>query len=90
MVLRIGERAAVRLPTSTMVVSRTLRQYFWERHGAETSYVPNGGLMRERRPPDKILAWGLEPSNYILFLGSSHRRRVVTGWLKHMSGWIRT
>ncbi len=52
-----------------MVVSRTLRQYFWERHGAETSYVPNGGLLREQRRPHKILAWGLEPGKYILFLG---------------------
>jgi len=69
MVLRIGERAAVRLPTSTMVVSRTLQRYFWETHRAETSYVPNGGLMREQRRPNKILAWGLEPGKYILFLG---------------------
>ncbi|MGA7400568.1 MAG: glycosyltransferase family 4 protein [Candidatus Sulfotelmatobacter sp.] len=69
MVLRIGERAAVRLPTSTMVVSRTLRRYFWDTHRAGTSYVPNGGLMREQRRPNKILAWGLEPGKYILFLG---------------------
>ncbi len=68
-VLRLGERAAVHLPTSTMVVSRTLRQYFWERHGAQTSYVPNGGLLREQRLPDKIIGWGLKPDQYILFLG---------------------
>jgi glycosyltransferase involved in cell wall biosynthesis len=35
----------------------------------ETSYVPNGGILRERRFPDKILDWGLEPERYILFLG---------------------
>ena len=68
-VLRLGERAAVVLPNRTMVVSQTLKRHYWERHGAVTSYVPNGGFLRDRRPPDKILHWGLEPENYILFLG---------------------
>ena len=68
-VLRIGEYAAVRLPTQTVVVSRTLRQHYWDRHRAETRYVPNGGLLRERRAPDRILQWGLQPQRYILFLG---------------------
>lgn len=68
-VLQLGERAAVSLPTSTMVVSRTLRQHYWDSHGVETWYVPNGGLLRDRRLPNKILDWGLEPGNYILFLG---------------------
>jgi glycosyltransferase involved in cell wall biosynthesis len=68
-VLRLGEQAAVRLPSATIVVSRTLRQHYWDRHGAPTSYVPNGGLIRDRRVPEKILEWGLEPQRYILFLG---------------------
>ncbi|MFZ0772306.1 MAG: glycosyltransferase family 4 protein [Candidatus Sulfotelmatobacter sp.] len=68
-VLRLGERAAVSLPTSTMVVSRTLRQHYWDSHGVDTRYVPNGGLLRKRRFPDKVLDWRLEPGNYILFLG---------------------
>jgi glycosyltransferase involved in cell wall biosynthesis len=68
-VLRIGEYAAVSLPTRTMVVSQTLRQHYWDRYHAETRYVPNGGLLRERRAPDKILQWGLQPQRYIHFLG---------------------
>ena len=68
-VLRLGERAAVSLPTHTMVVSRTLQRHYTEAHGVETSYVPNGGMLRERRLPDKIFDWGLEPGKYILFLG---------------------
>ena len=68
-VLRIGEYAAVSLPNHTMVVSRTLREHYWNRYRAETCYVPNGGLLRERRAPDRILEWGLEPLRYILFLG---------------------
>jgi glycosyltransferase involved in cell wall biosynthesis len=68
-VLRIGEYAAVSLPTQTIVVSRTLRKHYWDRYHAETRYVPNGGLLRQRRAPDKILQWGLQPQRYILFLG---------------------
>jgi glycosyltransferase involved in cell wall biosynthesis len=68
-VLRVGERAAVRLPHRTMVVSRTLRSYYRERFGAETIYIPNGTLLRERRRPDRIRDWGLEANQYILFLG---------------------
>jgi glycosyltransferase involved in cell wall biosynthesis len=68
-VLRLGERAAVSLPTQTMVVSHELQKYYKARYGAETCYVPNGGIARERRLPEKILDWGLEPGNYVLFLG---------------------
>ena len=68
-VLRLGERAAVDLPNRTMVVSRTLREHYSTLYRAETSYVPNGGLLRERSLPDKILDWGLDPGQYILFLG---------------------
>jgi glycosyltransferase involved in cell wall biosynthesis len=68
-VLRLGERAAVSLPTSTMVVSRTLRQHYWNGYSTNTHYVPNGGMLRERRFPDKIRQWGLESDRYILYLG---------------------
>jgi glycosyltransferase involved in cell wall biosynthesis len=68
-VLRAGERASVELPTGTMVVSQALQQRYREVHGVEAFYVPNGGLLREWRPPHKILEWGLEPGNYALFLG---------------------
>lgn len=68
-VLRLGERAAVSLPTTTMVVSRTLQQHYWKNYAATTSYVPNGGLLREQPFPEKIFEWNLEPGGYILFLG---------------------
>ncbi len=68
-VLQVGERAAVSLPSRTMVVSRMLQHHYRVRYGVETSYVPNGGLLREPRLPEKILDWGLEPGKYILFLG---------------------
>jgi len=68
-VLQVGERAAVQLPNATMVVSQTLQRHYRETHGMEALYVPNGGLLRERSEPTKILEWGLEPGQYVLFLG---------------------
>jgi glycosyltransferase involved in cell wall biosynthesis len=52
-----------------MVVSQALQRHYREQYGVETSYVPNGAMLRQRREPRKILDWGLEPGNYILFLG---------------------
>ena len=66
-VLRLGERASVRFPNATMVVSRTLQERYRDVHKTRTLYVPNGGVLRERNEPRKIL--GLEPGRYILFLG---------------------
>ncbi len=68
-VLRFGERASVRLPDATMVVSRTLQERYREVHGIEAFYVPNGGVLRKRREAKAILEWGLEPGKYVLFLG---------------------
>ena len=68
-ILRLGESASVKLPNRTMVVSRTLQQRYREKHGTETIYVPNGGVLRDRAQPCKILEWGLRPDGYVLFLG---------------------
>ncbi len=68
-VLQIGEKAAIRCPDRTMVVSRTLQSYFRDRYDAETRYVANGAVLLNRRPADKVQEWGLEPGQYILFLG---------------------
>ena len=68
-VLRAGERASVTLPNATMVVSRALQERYREMHGIDASYVPNGGVLRSWVEPRQILEWGLEPGNYVLFLG---------------------
>ena len=68
-VLRIGERASARCPNATIVVSRKLESYYRDRYGLETVYVPNGAVLWERRPASIIRAWGIEPGNYVLFLG---------------------
>ncbi len=69
LVLRAGERAAAEFPHATVVVSKTLHQYFREHYGAQTRYVPNGTTIRKPRAALRILERGLQPDNYILFLG---------------------
>lgn len=68
-VLWLGERASAYLPNGTMVVSKALQQRYRELHHIRGVYVPNGGVLRERREPNAILNWGLKPNNYVLFLG---------------------
>jgi glycosyltransferase involved in cell wall biosynthesis len=68
-VLRCGEYAAVRFPDETMVVSRTLRSYYRDRYGADTRYVANGAVLRDKRPATGLRELGLEADQYILFLG---------------------
>jgi glycosyltransferase involved in cell wall biosynthesis len=68
-VLRWGEAAAVSLPDATMVVSRTLQEYYREQYKRDTIYVPNGATLAPRRLPRQLIEWDLLPDNYILFLG---------------------
>lgn len=68
-VLRAGEWASVALPDQTMVVSKTLQNYYRQTYGAEARYVPNGGSPRARRQGQRLSEWGVEPQKYILFLG---------------------
>jgi glycosyltransferase involved in cell wall biosynthesis len=68
-VLRWGEAAAVSLPDATMVVSRTLQQYYRQQYDRDTIYVPNGATSAPRRMTRQLTEWGLLPNNYVLFLG---------------------
>jgi glycosyltransferase involved in cell wall biosynthesis len=52
-----------------IVWSRTLQDYYRNRYGIETHYIPNGAEIRERVTPAQLPQWGLAPNNYALFLG---------------------
>jgi len=67
--LRLGELASARLPNRTMVVSQALQRHYQTAYGIQPTYVPNGSMIRKRVAPSQIPEWGLEPDNYILFLG---------------------
>jgi glycosyltransferase involved in cell wall biosynthesis len=68
-ILRLGEAAAVALPNATMVVSRTLQEYYRDQYQRETIYVPNGASDVPLRSPRQLREWGLVSDNYVLFLG---------------------
>ncbi len=68
-VLRLGEWASARLPDRTVVVSKVLRERYRDLYGVDAMYVPNGTIIRGRNRPANILQWGLQPENYILYLG---------------------
>lgn len=68
-ILRWGEYAAVTLPHASMVVSRTLQNYYLDRYRRDTIYVPNGGVPSRRDGCSRLARWNLLPDDYILFLG---------------------
>jgi len=68
-VLRLGEQAAVKFPNATMVVSQTLQWHYQSCYGTQPVYIPNGTSLRKRRVSSQMVRWGIEPGNYILFLG---------------------
>jgi glycosyltransferase involved in cell wall biosynthesis len=67
-VLQLAAACSARFPDRTFVVSRELKRYFAEHHGADAVYIPNG--VREEEPdsgtppqPDLV------PDRFVLFLG---------------------
>jgi glycosyltransferase involved in cell wall biosynthesis len=67
--LRLGEWAAARLPSRTIVVSRELERYFMRRYRRATTYVPNA--VHIPGPPDfgALQPFGLTPGGYLLTVG---------------------
>ena len=68
-ILRRCEGPAARFPDRTIVVSKTLRDYFQQHHHSEAVFIPNGTNLLPARPARKILQLGLAPGKYVLFVG---------------------
>jgi glycosyltransferase involved in cell wall biosynthesis len=67
--LRFGEWTAIHCPHRTIVVSRTLVEYYTQRYGTQPVYIPNGVLPPQDGVPQQLLAWGLVKDSYVLFVG---------------------
>ena len=67
--LQAGEWASARFPNRTMVVSKILQERYRNLYGTEAVYVPNGTAIRSRSSSAQLSKWGLQPGQYILFLG---------------------
>ncbi len=67
--LRFCEVPSVRFPNGTIVVSKTLRDYFHKKHGRDTLVIPNGTSPGMNRPVNRIKRWGLDRHPYVLWVG---------------------
>ncbi len=67
--LRSCEIPAIRFCDRTIVVSKTLKEYFQRKHNVETVMIPNGANPGIQRPVNKLKRWGLDKHRYILFVG---------------------
>jgi glycosyltransferase involved in cell wall biosynthesis len=68
-VLKKCETTSVTHPDRTIVVSKALREHFRRAHGSHVTYIPNGTVLPNVRKAEKIVDMGLDPGNYILFVG---------------------
>jgi glycosyltransferase involved in cell wall biosynthesis len=66
--LTLGERAAIKLPHQTIVVSQELKRALDSQYGGKVLYIPNGVEERPQRAADKILQLDIAPRKYILYL----------------------
>jgi glycosyltransferase involved in cell wall biosynthesis len=67
--LKFCEWTSAHLPNATIVVSRTLQEYYRSRYAKDCAYVPNGTRIREPQTGNYLEKAGLQPDGYALFLG---------------------
>ncbi|MBI2954665.1 MAG: glycosyltransferase family 4 protein [Chloroflexi bacterium] len=68
--LKQGEYASAKFPTATIVVSKSLQQYYREHYpNSNVFYVPNGVAVSSPVPPRRIRQFGLGKRDYMLFVG---------------------
>lgn len=66
-VLRLGEWASVRCPTTAIVVSSSLQRHYEATHGKRPHFIPNAVVTGPRRPIDFLAQYGLEGDDFIVF-----------------------
>ena len=67
--LRLCEWSATKLPHATIVVSRTLEEYFESNGARHVHYIPNGTVLPGEASPGPLAEWGLEAGRFVLFVG---------------------
>lgn len=65
-----GEKCAVRFADEIIVLSENVQNYFLEKYGRKTVFIPNGVTKPEIVNADEITQlYGLKKDDYVLFLG---------------------
>ena len=68
--IMMGEKCAVKHADEIIVLSKGVQDYFREKYGRETRFIPNGVNRPEIQKPELITEkYGLTKDSYILFLG---------------------
>lgn len=68
--LKFGERTAAKCADEIIVLSESMRQYFQEKYGRSTRFIPNGIEYGEPVSAQEITEkYGLHKNDYVLFLG---------------------
>lgn len=68
--LKFGERTAAKYADEIIVLSESMRQYFQEKYGRGTHFIPNGIEYGEPVSAQEITEkYGLHKNDYVLFLG---------------------
>ena len=77
--IMMGEKCAAGLADEIIVLSLGVQQYFKETYGRETVFIPNGVSAAEQRQAKEITEkYGLQPREYILFLGRLVPEKGIT------------
>jgi glycosyltransferase involved in cell wall biosynthesis len=63
------EWVATWLPNEIVTDSRVVEQYYTNRYGAKSVYIPYGSEIAPLPPGETLARFGLEPRKYILFVG---------------------
>lgn len=66
--LRFCDYITVTIPHATSVNSLAMKEYYFQKYGKDTIYIPNGlDIPKVKLKPDLISQWNLKEKNYILF-----------------------
>lgn len=83
-VLKFGEWASSRCPTTTVVVSETLQRHYEKEHGRRPHVIPNAVIPCRPVEPDRIKRFGIEKRRFLLFAGRISPEKGVHTLLEAM------
>lgn len=67
-VILLGEKHAAKYADEIIVLSNGVQEYFKETYQRETSFIPNGIVIPEKKEANLIKKYQLEKESYLLFL----------------------
>ena len=67
--IQFAEYLATKLPNGYITDSEVVQNYYQDRFGSKPPYIPYGSEVELLPPGETLQKFGLEPNNYILFVG---------------------